>query len=386
MALATSPELQSLKANNHALLQQSIADAQLPDPQLSAGAINVPTNDFSFNQEDMTMMQVGVQQQFARGHSLKMKSKQTQALAKAEQRKAHEQGIVLIRSVRENWLDLLYWTKALQILRENQAFYKEILQLTQSQYSNGKINQSDVLVVQLELSRLNDQAIQIKQQLAVLRSQLGRWIGSEQANRPMQLTMPVWPAPPSINKLKTSLKRHPLLQIDAANVNASNYEVAYSKELYQPGWLLGVSYGFRQGRMPDLRPRSDMLTAQVTMDLPFFTANRQDKQLSASFNRLNASKFDRQTHYRDLLQLLTTQYAMWQSLSARENIYKKQLIPVAKQNANVVLESYQNATSELTTVLRAYSSKLNLQLEEIQIKVDCLKARANLLYLQGVAK
>lgn len=385
LALAISPELKRFQANSQALQQQAVADGQLPDPQFLTGMINVPTDTFSFTQDEMTMVQVGVQQQFARGHSLKMKSKQTQALAQAEFKKAFDQTITLLRNVREIWLDLYYWTKALNILHANRLLYKDLLKATQSQYSNGKISQSDVIQVELELSKLSDQEIQIQQQLAVLRAQLARWIGVKEDNRPLALVMPRWPRLPPLNQLQARLSKHPLLEADAANVKASHYEVAYAKEQYKPGWLLGVSYGFRQGIMLDRMPRSDMLTAQVTMDLPFFTANRQDKQLNASYNRLNASHWDRQTHYRDLLQALNAQYTTWQHLSEREIIYEKQLLPEAMQNSKAALLAYQNATTELTTVLRAYSSQLTIQLEQVQIQVERLKSRATLLYLEGVA-
>lgn len=383
LAINKSPELHRLNANSQALKQQSIADGQLPDPQLAAGTINVPTDTFSFTQDEMTMVQVGLQQQFARGKSLKMKSQQTGALAKTELIKIKEQKLTLVRTVREIWLELYYWTKALRILKTNEALYKELLQVTQSQYSTGKINQTDVVQVQLELSRLKNQVIQNKQQIAVLKAKLGRWIGMNHVNRPLALATPHWPALPSMARLQDRLMNHPVLKADAANIEASSFEVAYAKEQYKPGWLLGVGYGLRQGRMPDGTPRSDMLTAQVTMDLPFFTANRQDRQLNASLNKLNATQMDRHIHYRDLLQSLTVQYTTWEHLLEREQLYNTQLIPEAKQNAKAALLAYQNTTTELTTVLRAYSSELTIQLEHIQLQVERLKAHATLLYLEG---
>jgi len=373
LAINQSPELQRLNANSQALRQQSIADGQLPDPQLAAGTINVPTDTFSFTQDEMTMVQVGLQ----------MKSQQTRALAKTELIKITEQKLTLIRTVREVWLELYYWSQALHTLKTNESLYKELLQVTESQYSTGKINQTDVVQVQLELSKLKNQIIQNKQQIAILKAQLGRWIGMNNVNRPLALSMPRWPALPSMAKLQDSLMKHPLLQADAANIKASSFEVAYAKEQYKPGWQLGVGYGLRQGRMPDGTPRSDMLTAQVTMDLPFFTANRQDRQLNASLNKLNATQMDRHIHYRDLLQSLNVQYTTWKHLLEREHLYNQQLIPDSKQNAKAALLAYQNATTELTTVLRAYSSELTIQLEHIQLQVERLKAHATLLYLEG---
>lgn len=386
LALSTSPELQRFQATNQSLQQQAIADRQLTDPQLVAGVINVPTNNFSFTQDEMTMKQIGVQQLFPRGHSLKVKSQQTEALAHSETRKLQGMTLTLVRNVRETWLELYYWTKALHVLKENRSLYKNLLKVTESIYQTGKINQSAVLQVQLELSKLNDQAIQIEQQIQVLRAQLARWIGINQNTRPLALTLPHWPNPPTLEQLHKRLQQHPVLQADTANVDASRYEVAYAKEQYKPGWLLGVGYGFRQGNMANGMPRSDMLTAQVTMDLPIFTANRQNRQVMAGYNRLQATKLEQQIHYRDLQQALSTQYTIWTHLSSRETVYKTQVIPTAKQNARAALIAYQNTTAELTNVLQAYSSVLTLNLELIQLQVNRAKSHATLLYLEGNSK
>jgi outer membrane protein TolC len=273
---------------------------------------------------------------------------------------------------------------ALQILKNNQRLYKELLKVTESQYSTGKINQSDVIQVRVELSRQEDKSIQIQQQISVLRAQLGRWIGNNQANRSLELSLPNWQNPPPLKVLQIRLQQHPLLNIDAANVQAAYYEVGFAKEQYKPGWILNVGYSKRQGTFADGMSRPDFVGAQVTVDLPFLTANRQDRQVSASVDRLNATKFDRQTHYRDLLQTLTAQYAIWQHLSEREILYKKRLIPEVRQNAKASLLAYQNASTELTLVLRAYSSELNIKLEQIQIQVERFKSRVALLYLEGV--
>lgn len=381
LALTTSPELQRFQAVSAALHQQAIADGQLSDPQLVAGIANLPTNSFSFTQDDMTMEQVGLQQTFARGRSLAMKSKQGRALALSEYRKAREKALTLIRNVRETWLDLYYWTEALRILHANRLVYKNLFKVTASQYQTGKTNQSDVLQVQLEVSKLNDQEIQIQQQIRILRAQLERWVGRG-AYRPLALSIPSWPVP-SLKRLQGCLPQHPLLNIDAAAIAAAHSEVAFAAEQYKPGWMLNVGYAKRQGRMADGMPRSDFVGAQVTVDLPFFPANRQDRQMRAAYSRLAAATFDQQIHYRDLLQVLNTQYAIWNRLGARQAVYKRQLIPESRQNAKASLIAYQNVSADLNNVLRAYSNELTIQLESIQLHVERAKSRAMLLYLEG---
>lgn len=384
LAINTSPELQRFQANSHALHQQSIADGQLQDPQLVAGVSNLPTNSFSFTQEDMTMEPLSVQQTFARGHSLLMKSRQTNALATAEQKKSQEQTLTLLRNVRETWLDLYYSTQAIKVYRNSHLLYKNLLKVSESQYSVGKVNQSDVIQMQLELSKLNDQIIQAEQERSVLLAQLGRWIGDKQASRHLALTIPSWPNPLPLNKLRILIQQHPILTIDAANIEAARHEVGYAKEQYKPGWNLNVGYAKRQGNFADGMRRPDFVAAQVIVDLPFFTANRQDKQLSASYHRLTATKLEQQTHYRDLLQVVNTQYVIWKRLSQRESLYKNELIPEAKQNATASLLAYQNSSTDLTPVLRAYINEINVQLEQLQIQVQHAKVRVALLYYEGI--
>lgn len=381
-ALTTSPELKRFQAAGAALQQQAIADGQLTDPQLVAGIANLPTDSFSFSQDDMTMKQIGLQQTFARGRSLSMRSKQSRALALAEHRKGLEKALTLVRNVRETWLELYYWTEALRILKANRLLYKNLFKVTASQYQTGKTNQSDVLQVQLEVSKFNDQEIQIQQQISVLHAQLERWVGRE-AYRPLALSIPSWPSLPSLKRLQECLPQHPLLNIDAAAIAAAHSEVAFAAEQYKPGWMLNVGYANRQGRFADGMPRSDFVGAQVTVDLPFFPANRQDRQVRAAYNRLAAVTFDQQIHYRDLLQVLNTQYAIWNRLGAREAVYKRQLIPEARQNAKASLVAYQNTSADLNNVLRAYSNELTIQLESIQLHVERAKSRTMLLYLEG---
>jgi outer membrane protein TolC len=384
LAISTAPELKQLKANADSLQAQAVADGQFSDPQLIVGAANVPTNSFSMSQDDMTMMQVGLQQSFAPGHSLAMKSKRTRALAQAQHEKIQEQAAMLLRNVRETWLDLYYWHQAAKIVRENRLLYQRLLKATESEYSTGKGTQSDVLQIQVELSRLNDQNAQVEQRIDVLRAQLGRWIGTTAANRTLSNALPHWPNPVPASDLQARLLQHPLLKVDTANIEAARDEVDYAKEQYKPGWMLDVGYSVRQGRFQDGQPRSNFVGAQVTIDLPLFTGGRQDQRLRASAYQLTSTQLERDIHYKDLIKELMVQYAIWKSYSKRENLYQHHLLPEATQNSKSALLAYQSTNTNLTTVLRAYSNQLTIRLERTQIQVERAKARAAILYLEGV--
>lgn len=384
IAISTAPELKQLQANADSLRAQAVADCQWSDPQLIVGAANVPTNSFSFNQDDMTMVQVGLRQSFAPGSSLAMKAKKTNALAKAQQEKIQEQVAMLLRNVRETWLDLYYWNQAAKVVQENRTLYRRLLKATESQYSSGKGTQSDVLQIQVEVTRLNDQSAQVEQRIDVLRAQLARWIGAAAVNRQLSGSLPHWSPPAPATALQSRLLQHPLLRVDTANIEAARDEVSYAKEMYKPGWTAEIGYAARQGKLENGKPRSDFVGAQVTIDLPLFPGARQDQRLRASAYQLTSTQLDRDIHYKDLLKELTVQYEIWKSYSKRVSLYQNHLVPEATQNSKAALLAYQNATTDLTTVLRAFSNQLTIRLERTQIEVERAKARAAILYLEGV--
>lgn len=382
-AIQQAPELKRLHTDIGALEQKAIADVQLSDPKLMAGTLNVPTNNFSFTQDEMTMIMGGLEQRFPKGHSLAIKSRQTKAQARATYERLQEQALAIVRTAREAWLELYYWEHAAQIIRTNRQLFTYLLKVAQAQYAAAKATQSDVLQVQLELSHLEDQQAQIAEQIAQVRAKLGRWVGQEHAQRPLSSHLPRLPNPPSLNALKTKIQQHPLLKADLGTINASREAVALAKEQFKPGVVLDVSYGVRQGHMDNGQPRSNMLTAQATIDLPIFPRLRQTPRLREQYLHLEGAFLDRAAHYRDLKEMLLGSYATWTQLTRREALFAKQLMPEATQNAKAALLAYQSATTDMTTVLRAYTGQLDIKLEQLRVQVEQRKTRVALLYLQG---
>lgn len=77
------------------------------------------------------------------------------------------------------------------------------------------------------------------------------------------------------------------------------------------------------------------------------------------------------------------QYAAWQLLKQREELFAQHFIPEAAQNAKAALRTYQSAASDIFPVLRAYTAKLDVELAGLQVRVAAAKARVALLYLEG---
>lgn len=377
LALARDPLTAGLQARAEALEQQAVADGQLPDPQLKLGIDNLPVDSFDRSGDDMTMLVVGVQQAFPRGRSLRYARERTAALASAGRAEARNQRQVVLREVRNAYLDLYFRHRAEAIVEDNRYLFTQLLEVTEAQYGAGRDNQQEVLRAQLELSRLDDRLLSLAQERDEAAAALARRIPLADARRPVPEDGAGLPAPPPLEGILAALEHHPLLQAEDARVSASERDVAVAREQYKPGWMLDLSYGERAGG------RSDMLTAMVLVELPLFRSQRQDRRLAASRQEHLAAGYARADRLLELTSLAAREYSTWERLGQRHDLYRRQVLPEADQAAEAELFAYQTGVGDFNSLLRARIDALDAELEALRLEVERAKAQANLLYLGG---
>ena len=71
-AIAEDDWLQVNRQQELAGREIATASGELPDPRISIGISNLPTDTFSFNQEAMTQFRVGLNQMFPPGQTLRL--------------------------------------------------------------------------------------------------------------------------------------------------------------------------------------------------------------------------------------------------------------------------------------------------------------------------
>jgi outer membrane protein TolC len=380
LALETDPAVVAARARALALQEQAVADGQLPDPKLLVGVWNVPLDDFSMKKEPSSQLRTGVHQAFPRGDSLRYRRRHTEWLGRAESAAAQETQAAVMRDVREGYLELYYQEQAADIVGRTRALFEQLLDITRAHYASGRVSQQDVLQAQLELSRLDDRATRIEQQRDIQRAELSRWIG-DAAWREIDSRFPALADPPQQQDLLAMLPEHPAILAASARVEASQERVREAREQYKPGFDVGVEYRKRFGNEPDGDDRPDQMAAMLTLDLPLFTAKRQDKRLAASRQQTAAAVQAREQKLRELQRTLAADYARWQRLEQQRVLYRDNLLREAADNAEAAVNAYQNGLNEFSTLMRARITELDIRLQDIRIRVDRARAQARLLYL-----
>jgi outer membrane protein TolC len=382
LAIESDPGIEKYKATSRSFDEASIADDTLPDPRLRLGAVNVPVDTFDLEQEQMTQLKIGIQQDFPRGDSLALKQQQSQFLSRSALAMADDVSLKIVRDVRENYLNLYYEISAYQIIRETRQLFSELVKITESNYAAGRVSQQDVVLAGLELSRLDDRATKIQVKEDTYRANLSQWIGPAAWNS-ISLEFPELPELPENFDLNKTIPQHPLIRAESAKLNASKKVTEMARQQYKPSWSLLLDYGYRQGDNPDGTERSDFASAIVSLDVPLFTGNRQDKTVASNQQKIVAARYQKDDQLRNLKQLYDKNTHLWQRLGDREELYKNSLLKASKNNSKVALNAYQSGVSEFNTLMRAQITELDVRLEDIRIRIDRAIAKARILYVTG---
>jgi outer membrane protein TolC len=382
LALEADPLINSHRATSRSFNAQATANSTLPDPKLRLGMFNVPLDSFSTTEDPATQLRIGIQQEFPRGATTDLKQQQSKWLAQAAMAQANNEKLKLLLDVRDAYLNLYYEIQAVSIVNETRELFAKLVKITEDQYAAGRVNQQDVIRADLELSRLDDRATKIQGNEDEYRAQLARWVG-DIAWQDIDISLPELPEVPDSADINEVLTQHPAITAETAKVEASRKMIEVTRQDYKPGVGAFIEYRKRFGENPDGSDRSDMMAAMVTVDIPLFTENRQDKNVAAREESANAARYSRDDMLRVLKQKLEKDRAVYKRLSERELIYKNKLISSASSNARASLDAYQSGVTEFTTLMRAGITELDVRLENLRIKVDRLRAQARLLYITG---
>lgn len=198
------------------------------------------------------------------------------------------------------------------------------------------------------------------------------------------MKLPDWEAVPPLESLRANLAMHPALIAAAAGVAARQAAVGRAEEASKPGWALDLGYGYRDGFLPNGEPRSDFVSLAVTVDLPFFGKNRQDRKLASALSERSAASHTREEIRLQLQSQLDIQYARWTDLTRRLALYETRILDQSKGQSQAALLAYQSDTGDFSDVMRGYIDDLNTRLEHIRLQVERAQSYAALANLGGL--
>lgn len=381
-ALANDPGLQSVAARSLALREMAVAARQLPDPMLKLGFMSLPVDSFDLSQEPMAQAVVGLVQKFPRGDSRELRSMQVSQQAAQLGDSLADQRLQITLNVRELYLEVIKQQQQATINDEAIRVFSDFSDITRDYYATGRVNQQDVLQTVVELAKAEERARQIAEQEARARASLSAWLGdaSEQA---LQTDWPVLPEPLALAEIQQRLKTHPRIAALQKKAGIADTGVELARQQYKPEFSVDVAYGARSGSDPTGNSRPDLFSVMLQMDLPLFHDQRQDRVTASMIAESSAALFDRDDLYRRMKSEATMYVAALEKQRESIVFFESTILPEAQFSAESSFDAYQSAVGDLTNLLQAQITEIDLRLEYVRIQAEALKSQARLLYFQG---
>jgi cobalt-zinc-cadmium efflux system outer membrane protein len=377
IATQSSPDIAAQGASVEAARVSAIAAGRLPDPKLAVGLENLPVTGaekWSLTRDFMTMRKVGVMQDLPNRAKRQAQVSEAEAgIAKAEAER-HLAILTVRRDTALAWLDRYYLERrgALfgELDHENQLFAQGV----QAQFAGGRGMPADVVAPKQEAAEIADRRDELTAEIAKSRAVLKRWVGTA-ADEPLTGD------PPDLTldsqHLREHVHEHPDLAVFVPMTEMAQAAVHEAEAAKRPDWGVELSYGRRGAEF------SDMVSLQLTIDLPLFSKTRHDPQIQAKRQELTRVETEREAMLRDHTQELEADLAEYDVITRQLTRLHETHLPLAREKVEYQFASYRGGKADLTSVIAARRELIDLRLRQIELESKRAVASAKLYYFYG---
>jgi len=324
-------------------------------------------DSFSATQENMTQLQIGLSQSIPFPGKLGLREEAARHQAEASSFSSEEVRLKLLRNIRIGWWNLFYLDRALEIVRRNQVLLRQFITIAETKYKVGKGLQQDVLLAQVELSKLLDIEIRLKGTHRSEEARLNALLG-----RPTDISIRLpghvdetLTSPPEEAELhRIALKKRPLLASRNEQIRAAEARVSLAEKDYYPDFNIGMGYGFRSGINPVSKAsRPDFASFGLSMNLPIFTSTKQDRAVDQRKAEVAKEQYALRDATESVWSEASASLADYTRTRNQAVLFKTGIIPQASQTVASMLAGYQVNKVDFLNLVRAQITLYNFETE-----------------------
>ena len=370
-----SPRVSAQRLQIDAVESAQKAAGTLPDPKLSVGLENLPISGmdrWSLTRESMTGQRLALMQEVP--NQAKRAAKVASAQARVERERA---ALVLQRlQIRQElglaWIAAQAVEQREQLLTELLAENQRLQDSLPARVAGGSAQAGDLLAAQQEALALSDRRDDLQRDRSKARAMLRRWVGPR-ADESLQGG--TGPLIHPVAQLRAELSSHAELALYPTMQSMARAESHEAQSESRGDWSWEIAYSRRDRRW------GDMVSFQVTFDLPWQKDRRQTPMIQAKQRELERLEAEQEDVARRHLQELDDSAAELQALDSQIERLKSTGLQLAQGRAELALGNYRAAKGDLGAVLgaRAQVLEARMRLIDLQAQRDSVTTRLNSL-------
>ena len=368
IALAANPHLAAAAARAAALQTVPSQARTLPDPVLGLNAMNLPVDSFNLHQEPMTQVQLTFSQQIPYPGKRQLLADAAGYEAEAGVAHAEDARLALAGQVRAAWWRLFQHDRALEIVSQNTRLMRDFIQIAQARYRVGDGLQQDVLLAQLELSRLLERELRLNGMRARAESALGALLYTPAGRsvalppEPDNMVLPDIPADGEL--VRAAVAARPALGAQQALVGAARARRSLAELNLRPNLMVGAGYGLRQGNDPFRGVgRPDFFSVMFGVTVPLYAESKQRRAIEQQIHEVTRQEFAYDDALRSIQAAISGHSADYEAAREQVTLLETAIIPQAQQTSASMLAGYRVNEVDFLNVVNSqitlYNSQIN---------------------------
>jgi cobalt-zinc-cadmium efflux system outer membrane protein len=377
-ALQKNPEVIASRSRSEVLKERPSQAASLDDPMLGLGILNLPTDTFSFRQEDMTQKEISLSQRLPYPGKRSLRSEMAQKEAEAALSDYEEAKNKVSREMKMAYFDLFYADKAIEVTERNREILKLLNQIAETRYSVGEGIHTDVLKAQVELSKMIDELIMLNQSKRTLKARINTLLHQPPfapLGDPAEVMLEKFSADPE-ELVKAAAQNRPLLQSMKRIVERNRAGLRLAEKDYYPDFDFKLAYGQRDDG--SMGRRADMVTAMVGINLPLWYKSKQERKVAESQKDIQAAKDQLAAVTNEIRFMIGDKLTEIERAEKQMELLKTGIIPLATLSLDSAMSSYRVNKVDFITVLDSLMTLFKYEIQYYRLLTDSRKSIAEI--------
>lgn len=375
LAARNSPAIDAQRASRDAARAMEHSAGRLPDPRLVLGIDNLPVEGpdrLSLDADAMTTRNLGVMQDVPNRARRQATTKIAAATTQREASLLDAEILARRRAAAQAWLAARFAGDRLALVSRLTADYVVLEAATRGRLAAGAAAAGDMLAIRQEALALEDQRDSLTADAHSARTLLDSLTG-DSSDKPLAAGLPDFAVDPA--HLRASIADHTDIAPLTAGLAIAEGELAEAKASRRGDWSWQLSYGKRGALY------GDMVSAEITLDLPFWQSSRQGPVVVAREDAVQKADAQRDEAVRLHRVELEKDFADLDATERQLDRLRTRVLPLASQQVELAQSQYRSGAGSLAGLFDARRSLLMQQLREVDLQAQALAIKARLNYL-----
>ncbi len=379
LALERNPGMQALAKEAEAEEYRAKAASALPEPTVGLGLRNVGLARLSVGEEMMSGVMLSASGRIPFPAKLAVRGTMAAARAGQAQQSLNEAKLALVHQVKELYARLYHAARALELLKKKRGYLETALRYAEARYAVGRGAQADLFKAQVEISRVEETAVDWEATEKTLRVRLNALLNLPAdtiLGTPREIHF--YALPHAVEELWTqALQGNPLLKKAALRLQEEALGVKMARKEFLPDFMLTVGKEIK-GPLPD------MYEVMLGLEVPLFFWKKQANLLQEARLRESAASDHLLAMELEAQSMLRETYILAKAAESRIALYRERIIPQAELSLQASMAGYQVGRVDFLALLSDVDALIAHQMELARNVADLWSAAARLEELSTV--